>query len=328
MQRVDRLVDTGLSTLLDRVLVVLLAFAMAILSWIFVEQPFRSKTGFSVSNKVRVAFAICGMAGACLIGLWIIRVQGLPNRFSPQELKSAAYLSYDSTNVYRRGTCFLMNEIDFSSFNKDVCLARSPEKKSYLLIGDSHAAHLYAGLKQVYGDRYNILQANAIGCLPVLSERYGASPCNQMNHYIFDEYLPNHSVDLLIISARWGVDSIERLHETIEWTSARGIRTAIVGPSVEFDAQLPRLLAGSIRNESTASLLTHVVARYGALDTEMASMVANTHATYVDAFKTICPSQCTYVSNGEPIMFDTAHLTKSGSVFIASSLKESGRLIY
>jgi peptidoglycan/LPS O-acetylase OafA/YrhL len=328
MQRVDRFVDTGFSARVDGALVVLLAFAMAILSWMLVEQPFRRKRGFSVSNNVRVALAVCGMAVACLTSLWIIRVQGLPNRFSPRELKAAAYLSWDSTTTYRRGTCFLMNNINFSSFNKEVCLARSPEKKSYLLIGDSHAADLYAGLKQLYGDRYNILQANAIGCLPMLSDRQGDSPCNEMNRYIFNEYLPTHSLDLLIISARWDGSSVERLRETIEWTTAHGIRTAIVGPSVEFDGQLPRLLAASMRKDGLGSLPLHVLTKFGVLDNEMASMVATTQATYLSVYKTICPSQCTYTSNGEPIMFDTAHLTKSGSVFIASSLKQSGRLVY
>jgi peptidoglycan/LPS O-acetylase OafA/YrhL len=328
MQRVDRFVNTGVSTRLDGVLVILMAFTFAILSWVFVEQPFRSKTGFSVSNRVRVAVAVCGMAIACLAGLWILRVQGFPNRFSPQELKVTAYLSYDSTDSYRRGTCFLMNNVYFSSFNKDVCLATSPGKKNYLLLGDSHAADLYAGLKQVYGDRYNILQANAIGCLPILSDRSGDSFCNEMDRYIFDEYLPTHRVDLLILSARWDVSNMESLRETIKWAIARGIQTAVVGPAVEFDAQLPRLIASSLRQGGDSSLPTHLVQRFGTLDAEMASMVANTRATYLDAYKTICPSQCTYVSNGEPLMFDNSHLTRAGSVFLVSSLKESGKLVY
>ena len=328
MQRIDRFVNTGVSKTLDGALVVLLAFVIAVLSWVLIEQPFRSKTGFSVSNRVRVAFALGGMAAACLAGLWLIRVQGIPDRFSTQELKAASYLSWDSANAYRRGTCFLMNDAGFSSFNKDICLARSQDKKTYLLIGDSHAADLYSGLKLVYGNAYNILQANAIGCMPILSDRTGTSPCNEMNRYIFDEYLPTHPVDLLIISARWDATNIEHLRETIEWTTARGIRTAVVGPSVEFDAQLPRLLAASIHSKETSTLPAHVLAKYEVLDTQIASMVAKTQATYIDAFKTICPSQCTYMSNGEPIMFDTAHLTQSGSVFLAASLKESGRLIY
>jgi len=329
MQRVERFMDTGLSITFDRVLVVLLAFVASILSWAFIEQPFRKARGFSVSNKVRVAFAVGGMAVVCLAAIGFIRYQGLPGRFSSEELKAAAYLSWDPTNDYRQGTCFLFNEADFSTFDRKVCMARSPEKKTYLLIGDSHAAHFYAGLKQVYGDRYNILQANVTSCLPILSDRNGTSTCNQMDRYIFDQYLPTHPVDLLIISARWDISNVKGLKETIDWTTSHGIPTAIIGPTVEFDVQLPRLLAAELSpNHKTAPLSSHVLDRYRSLDAAMASMVATTSATYVDAFKVICPSDCTYQADGEPIMFDAAHLTKSGSIFIASTLKQRGSLAY
>src|SRR5207302_1138419 len=77
--------------------------------------------------------------------LGTILLQGLPGRFSPEVLKVAAQMNYDSrsNNYFRAGACFLDRDDKLSALESNGCLRRDESKENYLLIGDSYAAHLW-----------------------------------------------------------------------------------------------------------------------------------------------------------------------------------------
>jgi hypothetical protein len=142
----------------------------------------------------------------------------------------------------RVGTCFLVGETEeFSSFQKDKCLRIDPSRQNYLLIGDSHAAHLLPGLQSVY-PTINFLQATASGCIPYLESR-GARRCTDMMRYIFDEYLPTHRLDGIILSARWTADDVPAALATAARVTNWASEVILAGPIDEYDLPLPRILA-------------------------------------------------------------------------------------
>ena len=67
----------------------------------------------------------------------------------------------------------------------------------------------------------------------------------QMVDYVFNTYLPAHPVNLLIISARWAEADIPFIEPTLARLEKAGIRTMLVGPTPEYDVQLPSLIARS-----------------------------------------------------------------------------------
>ena len=53
------------------------------------------------------------------------------------------------------------------------CMVRpaNPKLPTVLILGDSHGAHLYPGVKAVFGEKANVLQLDASYCAPLTSAR-------------------------------------------------------------------------------------------------------------------------------------------------------------
>jgi hypothetical protein len=61
----------------------------------------------------------------------------------------ASYLDYEAKPLFREGSCFIYGQYEFEDFDQAECLHRIEGRQNYLLIGDSHAAHLWYGLSAV-----------------------------------------------------------------------------------------------------------------------------------------------------------------------------------
>jgi peptidoglycan/LPS O-acetylase OafA/YrhL len=321
-QRIGPIVHTGLPPIYDKTILMGLIFGLSYLSWAFVEAPFRRGV-FGIPRPFRALGILCGSGAACMLFAWTLMQSGFPRRFVPEAINLANYLSYDPSEGYRTGECFLTNQMDFAEFNPKSCLAQAELGKSYLLIGDSHAADLYPGLEAVLGKRVNLLQATATGCKPVLRDVGIRTTCASMTKFIYDDYLKNHSVDLVIMSARWGDEDIGPLSDTIRELKARGQPVAIMGPTPEFTLPLPRLLAQSIESPGTINIQTYLYPSLRELDRRIASMAEKEGVMYISLYAKLCPnSECISTVDGAPLYFDASHLTKTSSIFLAGRIIE------
>lgn len=321
------LFHTRLSLTADRLSIVPVAFVMATLSWRFVERPFRATTS-SLTRGHRALFALAGMGVVSVLALAILVARGFPQRFQPEAVRLASYVSrHDSSNPTRLGKCFVSASL--AEFNQQQCLPDTPDRQTYLLIGDSHAAHFFPGLLSVYGDKYTIAQANATGCLPVLRDSAGSSVCAQMNRFVFDQYLPSHRISRVLISSRWRDESdISALSNTVQWLQARNIVATVIGPTPEFDAPLPIVLASAVNEGNPSEVEGHILQKSAVLNRRMAQAMKAIQASYIDAYSLLCPSQCTYTYKQSPVMFDTGHLTVAGSDFLVRQFRAKNLLPY
>ena len=142
------------------------------------------------------------MAAMTLSASAVLAFDGMPERFTQPVDKMASFLSYNALTPMREGKCFLTSRfMSMAMFDKNDCLRMDKSRPNYLLIGDSHAADLWAGLH----DRFpgiNVMQATASGCRPILGS--GGEPrCTNLMNFIFTNFLPTHHVDGLVLSARW-----------------------------------------------------------------------------------------------------------------------------
>ena len=140
------------------------SFVYATLSWRFVELPFRNGW-LRLSRRplflaTGVAFAVIAAAGVSLIAM-----RGVPIGYPAAALQVPQYTGADWSKAWRTGVCFLTIDNKFSEFSPSICLTGTAGRKQYLLLGDSHAAHLYPGLANVFPE-LDILQANAAFCPP------------------------------------------------------------------------------------------------------------------------------------------------------------------
>jgi hypothetical protein len=144
-----------------KVAVFVASLIVATLSWLFVETPFR--TGRFRPSR-RALFLVTGIAVTLIagVGSFTVAYEGFPARFPSEALDIDRYTNYDFTSAFRENVCFIDPKTTlgsaFTNFDKSTCLAEDPTPKHYLLIGDSHAAHLYPGLVTVFPE-LNISQA-------------------------------------------------------------------------------------------------------------------------------------------------------------------------
>jgi peptidoglycan/LPS O-acetylase OafA/YrhL len=330
-QGMGGLLIQGVSPKTAKLVVMAASFVVATLSWRFVEQPFRGRR-FSISRPAIFSFAAASAVILLVLGSSILFTNGLPSRFPTEAVKVASFLeTSDSTteSEYRVGKCFLIGKDSYNQFDPSVCLHRDPEKKNFLLLGDSHAAQLWYGLSSVFPDA-NIMQATASGCKPTLEQNIGADEkCIQLMHFIFSEYLPAHPVDTLLIAARWDQSDLARLPRAIATVKSQANEIVLFGPIFQYDSALPRLLALSIKQNKPEIPADHRIAYYQNLDSEMSSLASTQLGVhYISYYKLLCQQQSCleYAAPGVPLQSDYGHLTGDGSMLMAMRIRGSGGL--
>lgn len=294
---------------------------LASLSWRYVERPFRNKLRFSQ----RAIFGYSALATIVLlsVGTAIRLGDGLPQRFPPRVQEIASFMSYNAEELYRHGSCFITSQYDsFHFYDKDTCLKLSEEKPNYLLVGDSHAAHLWSGLHAVLGD-VNIMQATASGCPPVW-DVYGAPRCQEMINYIYRDFVTTHKLDGIIIAAKWRWETLEHVRNTISQLSGKVGRIMVVGPIVQYNAPLASILAKAEYRHMPGLPGQSRLADVKSMDEKLRAMVTDAGAEYISNYDVLCDDNTcvTFTENGTPAQTDDSHLTKEGSLLVAQRWKE------
>jgi peptidoglycan/LPS O-acetylase OafA/YrhL len=314
---------------LERILVFLpLTFALAYLSWRFIEQPFR----FGPRRlSRRRAFVYCG--ASALAGLFlsvgIICAKGLPGRLTPEANKIAWYATtqYGDSLNYRAGTCFVSSTS--ADFDKDKCLHVEDQRDNWLLLGDSQAAQLWGGLSHAYPE-VNVMQATASGCEPALKARVGDAPrCLAIIQDVFTNFLPQHRNVLVILAAKWESNDVPQLARTIEVLKAAGQRVALVGPDLRYDTPLARLLAAEASDGNRSLVETHRLESYDILDRQLAQRARQEwKISYISYPALLCAyGRCeVWAEKDIPLEFDTDHLTDAGSILVASRIRSHALL--
>ncbi len=302
------------------------SLAVAWASWHFIERPFRSRTK-TIPARFALGGAVAGMAVTCALGVAALKLDGAPFRFPPQVITIGAWLGYNPATAFRTGHCFL--EGNRQTFDAATCLARDTVRPNYLLVGDSHAAQLWLGLSSVLPE-INLMQASAAACRPVLMETgpFGLRGCPRLMHFIFEDYLPKHKVDRVLLAAAWREKDIPGLIATLDFLKEHGIPVVVFGPIVEYDNALPRLLADAIRYNDPDLADRRRSAEIPALDRRLRTLVTASGVPYISMYDVMCRSgTCAkFVAGNVPYQYDVGHLTAEGSIAVAGRLRSEHAL--
>src|ERR1700726_1504939 len=167
-QGMQSTLGSGASPRMAKLICILLSLGVATLSWKFVELPFRN--GRNPIPRV-VLFRLAAVAAAVVaaFGIAPLLFDGFPSRYPPGAIRVASYLNYDSAKYSREGSCFITSGYEYINFDPLKCLQMDPQKKNYLLLGDSYAAHLWYGLATTLSG-VKVLEATATGCRPTTEQ--------------------------------------------------------------------------------------------------------------------------------------------------------------
>ncbi len=305
-----------------------LPLVLAAISWRVIEQPFRTGK-LRLSGQPLFALAGAMMCAFLVFSLAIIWTGGVPRRFSEASLQMAAKGDLtEFAKATRGGICFVGGgKYHFEDFDARTCLREDTTKKNYLLLGDSKAAMLYPGLSLALQD-VNLMQANNAGC-GAFSDPYGDRDCVKMMNFIYDDYLPKHRVDAVILCKHWAANDFGRLGETVEWSKRNHISLIVVGPNPTYDIPFPRLEAYSIAWNKPEMVSEHLDREVRLLDDSMAGLAKNTwQVEYVSLYKAICQNgTCREFADSAktiPMLLDQGHFSPAASVLIARNLVSEG----
>ncbi|QPF85894.1 acyltransferase [Bradyrhizobium genosp. L] len=318
-QRTDALLKTG-SPVSTKLMLIVISVSMAYLSWKLIELPFRN-LGRSVSRMKVFTVASGAMASVVAACGLILLAGGAPFRFPARVLQISSYLAYDSSAAFRTGRCFLLNNRQL--LDTGTCMTPDPTRPNYLLVGDSHAAHLWLGLSSAMTG-VNVMQATASLCRPAVQggSRYDTPVCRRMMDYVFNDFLANNRIDRILLAASWKDEDLPMLATSLDLLKARGLRVTVLGPIVEYDAALPRLLVDEIVRDDPAA--ASAMRRPGVQDRDraMSRLAADHGAAYVSLYEAIChDGRCDeYVEAAVPMQFDEGHLTSQGSIELGRRL--------
>jgi peptidoglycan/LPS O-acetylase OafA/YrhL len=318
-QRTDGLF-AGSSGAMTKLTLIAVSIGIAWLSWKFVEMPFRSK---AKDTSTGIVFGIASTAMtsvAALCGLVLI-AGGAPFRFPERVVAIASYLAYDPSEAFRSGRCYLAT--NRQQLDVQTCMKLNVKRPNYLLVGDSHAAHLWFGLSAAMPE-VNLMQATASACRPAV-ERVSlldSRACPRLMQFVFNDFLVNNRVDKVLLAASWKDEDIPALSDTLETLMSRGLDVVVLGPIVEYDSALPRLLADEILHNSPSIASAMRTPGIAARDRALRRMVTAKGATYLSVYASVCrEGRCDEFAEGDiPLQFDAGHLTAKGSVEVGRRL--------
>ena len=345
-------------TAAEILVLVVLTFVLSLLSWRFVEQPFRARRadGAGLIER-RSLFRLAGvaMAAAIVFGLFTDLSDGAPGRFGEQARGYlAAKEDRDTRCLRKRERCELGDR------------TRSP---AYIVWGDSHAGAMLPPFRAL-SDGYGVTGKAMLrgGCLPAVGFRTTtaviAESCAAANEAALTAALAP-DIKAVFLVGRWtmmveqsmfrfeggrphgmldetgeldGAHSREVLRKVLGQTLAQlresGTRTYLIGPVPEAGFHVPHTLAQRARFGGllTADAIGPTRAEFAERNRRtlaLLSSLADQHqAQLLLPHETLCAgSRCALLSNGQPMYHDTDHLTITGALQLRGMLDDAIREI-
>ncbi len=292
-----------------KAVLVLASFALAALSWRFIEGPFRDGS-LRLRGPAAFRFAALSSGGLAAAGCLALALHGLPKRFPPEVVAVGSYVEEQANN--RWGTCMVLRVRDLKP---DPCLTRDPARPNWLLLGDSHAASQWEGLARAYPG-VHFLQATLAACHPDPARTDGE--CGALSQAVFARFLPAHRVDRILMVGRWNPADPPTIDRVAAWTGAHGIPLTLIGPVQDYDAPLPRLLAYGLLRRDPGLANGRRLAATAEVDAGLSRLARDRwHIPYISLVALFCPGGLcqTYAdpARGIPLLLDDDHFTNEGS---------------
>lgn len=309
----------------DKIIIFALCIAAGYLSWRFIETP-GLRLDFKTPAFYKGVIAVSIMS--IVLGASFVATNGYANRFTTQQQAISKYLDYEYKNLDEN--CSLSSKsLSPDDYDEEKCLSTVPGKINILLIGDSHAAHLYSGLQAEFPEAH-IAQATSSGCRPLLSTG-GEERCLTFRKRLFKDYLPSHHYDMIIMSGRWRAYEVKHVKETIAALKKFTPNILVSGPIIEYSGSLPRLMGISQLRGDDGDIIDKArkFDKIVKTDAKMEKIVRQSGAAYFSPLQTLCDgNECRVTADKDtPMQFDYGHLTHEGARVLAAKMRKSGVIV-
>jgi peptidoglycan/LPS O-acetylase OafA/YrhL len=326
----------GKPTVLLRCGIIAVSVAAAWVSYQFVERPIRfGKYSVITWQRYVPATLLSLLCAIGAIGLITERRDGFIGRF-PDPVQYLANYKFDTT-LYRdatyRDTCLLYLDQDYHAFGN--CVDNDgPNRPLLMLWGDSHAAQLYSGLREIQRDAgFSLAQFTAGACPPAPGIKVpGHRACPEINDFVVAKIKELRPAAVIMAASWWAYPNTqyEALSNTISELKKAGIeRIWIVGPVPVWNPSLPGRLIEFYKTSSPARVPYRMqgAQTFTDIDQILREIATTLHVGFVSAIDAFCnPEGCVTRTGEGPeglVVWDAAHLTKAGSRLLADRIRIS-----
>jgi peptidoglycan/LPS O-acetylase OafA/YrhL len=334
-------------TRLEIVATLALATLLAVLSWRWVERPFRGRSGLLGRRQLFITAALVSAAPIAAGAVFYVS-GGLPQRL-PADVVALADPARDHAAATR--DCF--NPTPARVRAAELCrIGAESVPPTFLLWGDSHAdsiAGAVAAAAAVRG-RAGLFAATA-ACPPLLDvwrvAGNGAANCTDFNHAVLQLASSEAAITTVILAARWVMaargtrykfepgepvtirDAESRpgddnaavfrrgLARTLRGLAAAGKRIAVVGPVPEVGWPVPDALAKAKyfgMDLDIAPTLSEFETRQQPVFDAFAALQAEVAFTVIWPHQVLCDAQrCPVSSDGKTLYRDEEHVSAYGA---------------
>lgn len=321
-----RLGDTlALSTLAG---LVVLVFVLAYLSWKYVEHPFRNP--HVIRTRPFVIASVLGLAFFIGVGAMGDTQDGYPSRFNYIE-KYAGDIGQEPFFAYAKQNFHVCtpNTLAQQSLKAGMVQRCMQSKRNVpidvVLLGDSHAEHLFIGLAE--GLR-NTNLAYYIKATPSLIR-------NPEFDLIFKEIAESRSIHTVLLSMYWvgkiyalpnGQSFDKELEDTVAFLVKAGKKVVIFNdvPRFPFPAERCKYFADEV-GRSTCDISKWSIVRYELYYAATLERLANDYPNvrYLSLRDLFCADNSCSMVNDDVLMFrDAHHLNILGSKFVGRKILE------
>lgn len=303
---------------------VIVSLLLAVVSWRFVERPFRNRG--SVKSTALFAGAVLGSAVISVASISIIFASGLPQRFT---LEQQSMLAAKEDIEPRFQECIKLPLTVLFSDPRCKIGKASAARDNFVVLGDSHAAAIASAVEPLAirgGVRGTIIGFGSCPPLLGLSMAQLAKParaeCVERVENTIETVRRDASVSTVIIIAYWpayddvyGADAARLLSAALLRTvdALHGKRVLVLYDIPEAGNSLPRNLVVAQRFGQKQPML-ELAQSTGIL--HAAPELRRRHVRLISLALPLCPERenCPALNAGSPILIDTNHLSRSAAI--------------
>ena len=310
----------GLTSPAAKLAAVALSLVLAALTTAFIERPIR----FGSLRAWSVPLSLGAVLATVVVSTAIWQDNGVYWRFPEQIRPVLAVMEYKPATGARVGKCWLDAKSGFESYSSE-CGAGST-----LIWGDSHAARLYAGLRQG-GDE--IAQFTRDGCAPgVVSQGEVCTASNRAILARIAELKPKRVILFAVWTSHKEYNELNSGDaENSDFVALlRQLRSEVgevivIGTPPLWAPDLPTQVYDFWRsNGRLPDRLPPRVENYQSVDGALARMSAASGARFISAYATLCNQDgClthAIASKADLLSWDYGHLTLAGAQFLGKLL--------
>lgn len=197
----------------DETIWVIASLALAVLSWKFIEKPFRSKTFLEKSKIFVFAGSVMALSLAATSSIYFY--DGFPQRFSSQEAATKNKWDFEWP---RWAECSVERAKTPPTEIKLCESGAKGRKPTFLLWGDSHARAIASAVdKSAKATNMAGYITSMPGCQPLLGiDRPGPlkGSCYAYNNMVIAYIQEHKELDTIILSGRWVIASNGQRYKT------------------------------------------------------------------------------------------------------------------